>query len=123
MSIGEKWKDFMGSMDKEQSFKLLDAFFDAGGNFIDTANNYQDEDSETWVGEWMKERNNRDQIVIATKYTTNFAFYKLGKSIKSVNYGGNSRKSMHISVRESLKKLQTDYIDILYVARSHHPLL
>ena len=39
MSIGNKWTQFMGSMDKEQSFKLLDAYFDAGGNFIDTANN------------------------------------------------------------------------------------
>lgn len=41
MSIGEAWTDFMGSMDKEQSFKLLDAFLEAGGNMIDTANNYQ----------------------------------------------------------------------------------
>ena len=113
MSIGEKWKSIMGSMDKEQSFKLLDAFVEAGGNFIDTSNNYQDDDSETWVGEWMKERNNRDQIVDATKYTTNFASYHVGKNIKAINYGGNSRKSMHISIRESLKKLQTDYIDIL----------
>lgn len=39
MSIGDAWADFMGSMDKEQSFKLLDAYHDAGGNFIDTANN------------------------------------------------------------------------------------
>lgn len=40
MSIGDKWAELgMGSMDKEQSFKLLDAFFEAGGNFIDTANN------------------------------------------------------------------------------------
>ena len=40
MSIGDKWEEFgMGSMNKESSFKLLDAFYDAGGNFIDTANN------------------------------------------------------------------------------------
>ncbi len=39
MSIGDKWNSFMGSMDKEASFKLLDAYFDLGGNFIDTANN------------------------------------------------------------------------------------
>ena len=39
MSIGDKWDVFMGSMDKDSSFKLLDAYFDAGGNFIDTANN------------------------------------------------------------------------------------
>ena len=42
MSIGEAWKDAMGSMNKEQSFKLLDAFFEAGGNAIDTANNYRE---------------------------------------------------------------------------------
>jgi aryl-alcohol dehydrogenase-like predicted oxidoreductase len=41
MSIGDAWKDFMGSMDKTKSFELLDAFVEAGGNFIDTANNYQ----------------------------------------------------------------------------------
>ncbi len=46
MSIGDAWSGFTGSMDKESSFKLLDAFFEAGGNFIDTANNYQDEQAE-----------------------------------------------------------------------------
>ncbi|CAI4561908.1 CNT_collapsed_G0031250.mRNA.1.CDS.1 [Saccharomyces cerevisiae] len=40
MSIGDAWSGFMGSMDKEQAFELLDAFYQAGGNFIDTANNY-----------------------------------------------------------------------------------
>ena len=40
MSIGNAWQEFMGSMDKATSFKLLDAYFEAGGNFIDTANNY-----------------------------------------------------------------------------------
>ena len=68
MSIGDKWAAFgMGSMDKESSFRLLDAFFDAGGNFIDTANNYQDETSEQFIGEWMEQRGIRDQMVIATK--------------------------------------------------------
>lgn len=69
MSIGDAWSSFMGSMDKKQSFALLDAFVEAGGNFIDTANNYQNEQSEQWLGEWMKERGNRDQMVIATKFT------------------------------------------------------
>ncbi|KAJ5706010.1 hypothetical protein N7536_001699 [Penicillium majusculum] len=50
MSIGDAWSEAMGSMSKEESFKLLDAFHGAGGNFIDTANNYQDEQSETWIG-------------------------------------------------------------------------
>ncbi|KAJ3774127.1 Aldo/keto reductase [Lentinula raphanica] len=114
MSIGDKWNEFMGSMDKESSFKLLDAYFDMGGNFIDTANNYQHETSEQFIGEWMEKRQIRDQLVIATKYTTN---YKIGdKNIQQkVNFTGNNAKSLHLSVEASLKKLRTSYIDILYV--------
>ncbi|KAI0767466.1 NADP-dependent oxidoreductase domain-containing protein [Fomes fomentarius] len=104
----------MGAMNKESSFKLLDAFYEAGGNFIDTANNYQDETSEEFIGEWMEKRGNRDQMVVVTKYTTH---YKRGSDdIKQkVHYTGNNVKAMHISVEESLKKLRTNYIDILYV--------
>lgn len=114
MSIGDAWSEFMGSMNKESSFKLLDAFYEAGGNFIDTANNYQNEQSETWLGEWMQERKNRDMIVIATKFTTPYRSYELGKG-KTVNYSGNHKRSIHLSVRDSLRKLQTDYIDLLYL--------
>ena len=68
MSIGDKWdKIGFGTMDKASSFKLLDAFYEAGGNFIDTANNYQDESSEEFIGEWMEQRGVRDQMVVATK--------------------------------------------------------
>ncbi|KAI0370471.1 aryl-alcohol dehydrogenase [Pilatotrama ljubarskyi] len=115
MSIGDKWEAFgMGTMNKETSFKLLDAFYEAGGNFIDTANNYQDESSEEIIGEWMEKRGIRDQIVIATKYTTDF---KRGKTdIKQhSSYVGNNIKSLHVSLEASLKKLRTSYIDILYV--------
>ena len=66
MSIGDKWPG-MGDMDKESSFKLLDAFYEFGGNFIDTANGYQDGSSEEFIGEWMEARGVRDQMVIATK--------------------------------------------------------
>ncbi|KAI0686226.1 Aldo/keto reductase [Earliella scabrosa] len=115
MSIGDKWEKFgMGVMNKESSFKLLDAFYEAGGNFIDTANNYQDESSEEFIGEWMESRGIRHQMVIATKYTTN---YKRGADDvkQKVHYTGNNVKAMHLSVEDSLKKLRTDYIDILYV--------
>ncbi|PSN75407.1 aryl-alcohol dehydrogenase [Corynespora cassiicola Philippines] len=114
MSIGDAWQSFMGSMSKEQSFKLLDAYYEAGGNFIDTANNYQNEQSEKWIGEWMKERGIRDRIVVATKFTTQYRGYELGKN-SSVNYSGNHKRSLHMSVRDSLAKLQTDWIDILYL--------
>ncbi|KAH8112134.1 aryl-alcohol dehydrogenase [NADP+] [Phellopilus nigrolimitatus] len=115
MSIGDKWEKLgMGSMDKESSFKLLDAFYEAGGNFIDTANSYQNETSEAFIGEWAEKRSIRDQLVIATKYTTN---YKRGSTNINIqaNYTGNNAKSLKISVDASLKKLRTDYIDILYV--------
>ena len=62
----------------------------------------------------MRERGNRDMMVVATKYTTQYRGYDLGKE-KTVNHTGNSRRSLHMSVRDSLKKLQTDWIDILYV--------
>lgn len=114
MSIGDAWATFMGSMNKEQSFALLDAFVAAGGNFIDTANNYQNEQSETWIGEWMAARQNRDQIVLATKFTTDYRTWELGKG-NAPNAVGNHKRSMFNSVRDSLRKLNTDYIDVLYL--------
>ncbi|KAL2817034.1 NADP-dependent oxidoreductase domain-containing protein, partial [Aspergillus cavernicola] len=62
----------------------------------------------------MAQRQNRDQLVIATKFTTDFRTYQLGKN-KAPNHCGNHRRSLFMSVRESLKKLQTDWIDILYL--------
>ncbi|KAL5525042.1 AAD14_6 [Sanghuangporus sanghuang] len=115
MSIGDQWHKLgMGAMDKEASFKLLDAYFDAGGNFIDTANVYQDDTSEMFIGEWMEKRGIRDQLVLATKYTTDWKRAAKDVSIR-VNYVGNHAKSLKISVEASLKKLRTSYIDILYV--------
>ncbi|KII85641.1 hypothetical protein PLICRDRAFT_324057 [Plicaturopsis crispa FD-325 SS-3] len=115
MSIGDQWSKIgMGEMDKESSFKLLDAFYEAGGNFIDTANNYQNESSERFIGEWAEERGIRDQLVIATKYTSSWKRGDPTLKQKSV-YVGNHTKSMHISVEASLKKLRVSYIDILYV--------
>jgi aryl-alcohol dehydrogenase-like predicted oxidoreductase len=115
MSIGDKWHDFgLGAMDKESSFKLLDAYFDLGGNFIDTANFYQDGSSEEFIGEWAEKRGIRDELVIATKYTMNYKREQNDISHK-VNYVGNHAKSLHLSVRDSLKRLRTSYVDILYV--------
>ena len=113
-SIGDAWSGFMGSMNKEQAFELLDAFYEAGGNCIDTANSYQNEESEIWIGEWMASRKLRDQIVIATKFTGDYKKYEVGGG-KSANYCGNHKHSLHVSVRDSLRKLQTDWIDILYI--------
>jgi aryl-alcohol dehydrogenase-like predicted oxidoreductase len=115
MSIGQAWKDGMGSMTKEQSFALLDAFVEQGGNFIDTSNNYQNEESESWIGEWMEKRGNRDEMIVATKFTTGYRGYEAGKGGHTANFSGNHRRSLHVSVRDSLRKLRTGWIDVLYV--------
>jgi len=61
----------LGAIEKEQGFALLDKYYDLGGNYIDTANTYHRGQSEEWIGEWMAKRGNRDELVIATKYTSN----------------------------------------------------
>ena len=113
ISIGGSWSEVFGENQDAQS--LLDAFYALGGNFIDTSNVYNSEDSEKLIGEWMEKRGNRDQMVIATKYTAGYRAYNRENEPLQSNFVGNSAKSMHVSVRDSLKKLRTDYIDILYV--------
>jgi len=113
MNFGDAWQGMMGACDKKTTFEILDFFYENGGNFIDTANNYQNEESEQWIGEWMEKRGNRDQMVIATKYTTGFKTYQ--KDVLQSTSVGNSAKSLRVSLEASLKKLKTDYIDILYV--------
>ncbi|OTA63184.1 putative aryl-alcohol dehydrogenase Aad14 [Hypoxylon sp. EC38] len=113
MNIGQAWKNELGSMDKAAAFKLLDEYVSNGGNFIDTANDYQDEESEAWLGEYFETKGIRDQMVIATKYTTHYRKHDLG--VAGINYAGNHKKSLRLSVEASLKKLRTSYIDILYL--------
>lgn len=113
ISLGNSWKDYTGK--NEDPFQLLDAFYKLGGNFIDTSNVYNSEESEKLIGQWMEERDVRDQMVIATKYSAHYRAYNHKKEPLQSNFVGNSAKSMHVSVRDSLKKLRTDYIDILYV--------
>ena len=115
ISIALSRAKMLGAVSKEDSFAILDHFFEAGGNFIDTSNNYQDEQSEEWLGEWMERRGNRDQIVLATKFSSNFQSYKGFEGRQNPSFGGNSTKSLHLSVAASLKKLRTDYIDVLYI--------
>ncbi|KAI0838334.1 Aldo/keto reductase [Hypoxylon sp. FL0890] len=114
MGFGESWKDIMGSCDKEASFELLDYFYSQGGNFIDTANNYQNGESETILGEWMKTRGNRSEIVLATKYTSSWQLVHEATKIQS-NYGGNNKKALTVAIDVSLERLQTSYIDLYYV--------
>lgn len=114
MSFGTAWGDMMGSVDEKAPVKIFDAFEAAGGNFIDTASNYQNEESEKFIGNWMAARDNRDRMVVATKFTNDYRRWEIGGG-KSINYSGNSKKCLFLSVEASLRKLQTNYIDLLYV--------
>ncbi|KAM0810016.1 putative Aryl-alcohol dehydrogenase [Seiridium cardinale] len=67
------------------SVKLLDAYADASGNFIDTANNYQNEQSEIYLGRWMQARKNRDLMFVATKYTNDFRGWEGNKGKTSTS--------------------------------------
>lgn len=78
------------------------------------ANQYQDEESEQWIGEWLAARGVRDEIVLATKYSSGYKVNSSPARIQS-NFGGNGSKSLHLSVEASLGKLRTSYVDLLYV--------
>lgn len=106
MTFGEDWG---WGADKATSRAVFDAFVAAGGNFIDTSNNYTNGTSERFVGEFIADA--RDQFVVATKYTLRQA----NGNAANANEGGNSRKSMMRSVENSLRRLNTEYIDLLYL--------
>ena len=79
-----------------------------------SANMYQVEESEIWLGEWLADRGVRDEMVIATKFSLGFKAVSEKHKIQS-NFGGNGTKSMHVSLEASLRKLQTSYVDLFYV--------
>ena len=115
ISLGNSWSTVFGK--NEDPFTLLDAYYSLGGNFIDTANIYNCEESEKLIGQWMEERGVRDQMVVATKFSAGYQAYRKEENpgLLQSNFTGNSAKSLHVSVRDSLRKLRTEYIDILYV--------
>src|SRR5882672_5153227 len=103
MTFGSDWG---WGADAAEARRILDVYVDRGGNFIDTANQYTNGTAERFVGEFAGDK--RERLVIATKYT-------LTTRPGDPNAGGNHRKSMVRSVETSLRRLQTDYIDLLYL--------
>ncbi|HKO18929.1 MAG TPA: aldo/keto reductase [Acidobacteriaceae bacterium] len=91
--------------DQETSRKLFDTYRAAGGNFIDTADMYSGGTSEQWLGEILRSTNSRDEVVLATKFSFN-------TQPGNPNAGGNGRKNILRAVDSSLRRLQTDYIDL-----------
>ena len=103
MTFGEDWGWGSG---KDESRKVYDAFREAGGNFIDTANVYTNGTSELFLGEFME--GHRQSMVLATKYSN-------AMPGTDPNAAGNHRKSMMQSIEKSLKRLKTDYIDLYWL--------
>jgi aryl-alcohol dehydrogenase-like predicted oxidoreductase len=103
MTFGDDWG--WGAA-KGEARKVYDAFRDAGGNFIDTANVYTKGTSESFLGDFMQ--GHRQNMVLATKYSNSAPG-------TDPNAAGNQRKNMVQSVEASLKRLQTDYIDLYWV--------
>ena len=103
MTFGDDWG--WGAA-KDESRKVYDAFREAGGNFIDTANFYTNGTSESFLGEFME--GHRQSVVLATKYTN-------AAPGTDPNAAGNQRKNMMQAVEASLKRLRTDYIDLYWV--------
>jgi aryl-alcohol dehydrogenase-like predicted oxidoreductase len=103
MTFGDEWG--WGSP-KDEARKVYDAFREAGGNFIDTANFYTNGTSESFIGEFMKDH--RQSVVLATKYSN-------AAPGTDPNAAGNQRKNMMQAVEASLKRLHTDYIDLYWV--------
>jgi aryl-alcohol dehydrogenase-like predicted oxidoreductase len=106
MTFGEDWG--WGSSVAE-SGAIIARFIDRGGNFIDTANVYTKGHSEQIIGDFVgRDRSRRDRVVIATKFFGNL--YP-----GDPNAGGASRKNIHASCEQSLRRLQTDYIDLYWM--------
>ncbi len=103
---------FGWTSEEAESFAVIDAYVEGGGNFIDTADNYswwvegnKGGESETIIGHWMRDRTARENVVIATKCG------------RHPEFAGLSRSSIHRAAEASLGRLDTDYIDILYSHR------
>lgn len=107
MTFGEDWG---WGASQDESRKVFDAFVEAGGNFIDTANGYTDGTSEKIVGEFIASE--RERFVVATKYSFPL---QMNDYKGNPNGSGNHRKNLIQSLEGSLKRLNTDYIDLFWL--------
>lgn len=103
-AFGTKWGY---GAEPDEALRILDGYLEAGGNFLDTADSYQYGESESLLGEFIK--SNRDDLVLGTKYTQS------SNPKGSLSVTGNSRKAMIRSLEQSLKRLQTDRVDLYWV--------
>jgi len=93
--------------DEKTAHAMADLFVEAGGNLFDTADIYNEGVAESMLGSWLKARKNRHSLIVATK-----VFFPTGEG---PNDTGTSRKHIFHSINESLRRLQTDYVDLYQV--------
>jgi aryl-alcohol dehydrogenase-like predicted oxidoreductase len=105
MTFGTEWG--WGS-EEDTARTIFRRYLEAGGNFVDTADVYTNGKSEELVGKFIKDAKVRDQVVLATKFTFN-------AQPGNPNAGGNGRKNMYRAIEGSLRRLQTDYIDLYWM--------
>ncbi len=101
--------NFGGRTDEAESRRILDAYAAAGGNFIDTANVYNDGKSEDIIGRWLADTHKRDEVVLSTKVH--------GRRSPHVNDAGNHRWHIVREVEKSLRRLRTERIDVYHIHR------
>jgi aryl-alcohol dehydrogenase-like predicted oxidoreductase len=104
MTFGTEWG---WGADENTSRAILNRYLDAGGNFIDTANVYTDGKSEEMLGRFLKD-GLRDRVVLATKFSFN-------TRSGDPNAGGNGRRNIYQSLTDSLRRLQTEYVDLYWL--------
>src|SRR5258707_5585857 len=105
MTFGTEWG---WGADEGTSQTIFNRYLEHGGNFVDTADLYTDGKSEELVGAFIKDAKARDRVVLATKFTFN-------AQTGNPNAGGNGRKNIHRAIEGSLRRLQTDYIDLYWM--------
>ncbi len=105
MTFGTEWG--WGS-EESVSQSIFDRYVEEGGNFIDTADGYTGGKSEELLGKFIAEKNLRDRIVLATKFTFN-------QDAGNPNAGGNGRKNIYRALHSSLRRLQTDFVDLYWL--------
>ena len=105
MTFGTEWG---WGAEEDASRAIFNRYIESGGNFIDTADGYTGGTSERMVGQFINDRGLRDRVVLATKFSFN-------ADPANPNAGGNGRKNIHRALEGSLRRLQTDYLDIYWL--------
>jgi aryl-alcohol dehydrogenase-like predicted oxidoreductase len=105
MTFGTEWG---WGAEEDPSRVMFNRYLEKGGNFVDTADGYTNGKSEELVGKFLQETKSRDKVVLATKFTFN------GQP-GNPNANGNGRKNIYRAIEGSLRRLQTDYIDLYWM--------